>query len=475
MDDLTKHWSSLSLSEREGSGLRLKREQAVEDFTIAARFFTKRTLNIEAIARTFSPLWRSKNGFSIKNNGDHTILFSFDNEVEVDKILSTEPWCFDKHIMALSKIRKESSLVECNFNNVSFWVQVYDIPLRYRNKEVAEQICETLGVIQHPRDPYDWDGGSFIRVRVSIDISLPLCRGRLITMDDNNEHWVSFKYERLPNLCYWCGRLTHIDKDCEKWFESEGSLQPDDQQFGAWLRAPPFIASRKNVVAVPGFYAKKKMASPAQNAPASSSRPNKQNLPLVSEAGNTRPMTINAPCASMGSHTFHGDTTTVLDNSDLTDVDVVQTPTPQEDFEHLIQEIDKDINLFECGKVNDGPLDVKGQENLAEGEAQPFIHSSTDTEQTQGQPTQPTKVCDITNQGPQIHLTRAQEGRKWTRILRPPTFSESQVSSSIIGKRSLPSFPEHKSPTKRRAIEAPLSDENPTPTAAADPQPRRQQ
>ena len=188
MDDLTKHWSSLSLSDREGSGLRLKKEQAVDDFTIAARLFTKRTMYIDAIARTFSPLWRSKKGFSIKNNGDHIILFSFDNEAEVDRILSSEPLCFDKHLMALSKIKKESSLNECNFNKVSFWVQVYDIPLRYRNKEVAEQICETIGVIQHPKDPPDCDGGSFIRVRVSIDISLPLCRGRLITLDDDREH-----------------------------------------------------------------------------------------------------------------------------------------------------------------------------------------------------------------------------------------------------------------------------------------------
>ena len=90
MDDLTKHWSSLSLSDREGSSLKLKKEQAVNEYIIAARFLTKRPLNIDAIARTFSPLWRSKAGFNIKNNGDHVILFSFDSELEVDRILSTD-------------------------------------------------------------------------------------------------------------------------------------------------------------------------------------------------------------------------------------------------------------------------------------------------------------------------------------------------------------------------------------------------
>ena len=56
MDELTKHSSSLSLSGREGPGLRLKKEQAVIEHIIATRFLTKRPLNIDAIAKTFTPL-----------------------------------------------------------------------------------------------------------------------------------------------------------------------------------------------------------------------------------------------------------------------------------------------------------------------------------------------------------------------------------------------------------------------------------
>ena len=91
MEDITKHWSSLSLSEKEGSGLRLRKEQAIAEFAIAARFLTKRPLNIEAIANTFTPLWRAKSGFKIKNLGNHLMLFSFDNMGDVARILKTEP------------------------------------------------------------------------------------------------------------------------------------------------------------------------------------------------------------------------------------------------------------------------------------------------------------------------------------------------------------------------------------------------
>ena len=102
------------------------------------------------------------------------------------------------------------------------------------------------------------DGGGFMRVRVLVDVSQPLCRGRVICLEDGKELWVSFKYERLPNLCYWCGRITHNDRDCELWLDSEGTLEDSDKRYGPWIRAPPFVSSRKAVFTVPGFYCKNK-------------------------------------------------------------------------------------------------------------------------------------------------------------------------------------------------------------------------
>ena len=55
MEELTKTWNSLTLSECEGSNFRIKEDQ--DEFVIAAKFFTKRALNIDAIAKTFTPIW----------------------------------------------------------------------------------------------------------------------------------------------------------------------------------------------------------------------------------------------------------------------------------------------------------------------------------------------------------------------------------------------------------------------------------
>ena len=85
MEDLTQNWSRLTLSDREGPRCNLTKDDSSMDFTIAAKFLTKRALNVEVIARTFNPLWRARNGFKIQNLGDHVILFTFDNKVDVDR------------------------------------------------------------------------------------------------------------------------------------------------------------------------------------------------------------------------------------------------------------------------------------------------------------------------------------------------------------------------------------------------------
>ena len=119
---------------------------------------------------------------------------------------------------------------------------------------MAEEQCEVIGVVDHESNDNDVDRGSFFRVRVRIDISVPLCRGRILSIEDNEDCWVAFKYERLPNICYWCGCLDHSDKDCEKWIESDGTLASSEREYGPWIRATPTQSRQKPVVVVPWFY-----------------------------------------------------------------------------------------------------------------------------------------------------------------------------------------------------------------------------
>jgi len=166
--------------------------------------------------------------------GNHIVLFIFDNKHEVETILENEPWSFDKHLTVLQRYDKDTVVEELQFNHTSFWVQVHDILVRFMNQKVVAGICSQVGTVIK-KSKTKGEGGSFMRIRVRVDITIPLSQGRMVSLGQGNESWVSFKYERLPNICYWCGYLNHDDRDCETQLESEGSLKVEDQQFGSWL------------------------------------------------------------------------------------------------------------------------------------------------------------------------------------------------------------------------------------------------
>lgn len=122
------------------------------------------------------------------------------------------------------------------------------------SRETTEYICDIIGTVCSSIRGVDEDGGSFMRVKVTLDVYLPLCRRRLISLETGEKHWIKFKYERLPNICYWCRCLDCDDKECSLWIVSKGTLTPDQKQYDHTLRASPYRSYYKPVVFVPGFY-----------------------------------------------------------------------------------------------------------------------------------------------------------------------------------------------------------------------------
>ena len=67
MDDVLKDWKKLSLTDTEGAKVSLKKSKKLNnrEHVLAEKFMTRRALNVEAIGRTFKPLWRARKDFKI--------------------------------------------------------------------------------------------------------------------------------------------------------------------------------------------------------------------------------------------------------------------------------------------------------------------------------------------------------------------------------------------------------------------------
>lgn len=72
--------------------------------------------------------------------------------------------------------------------------------------------------------------GRCIRVRARIDADKPLLRWTSVKIEGTLNR-ATFRFEKLVDMCYYCGRLDHLEKDCH-FILSDGK-----RYNGPWLRA----------------------------------------------------------------------------------------------------------------------------------------------------------------------------------------------------------------------------------------------
>ena len=206
---------------------------AAKEVILAAKFMTRRALNIEAIGRTLKPVWKTQNGFEMRDVGNHILLFVFCNENEAERIIATKSWTYDKHLITLSRYDGLCPIRNGRFHTVNFWVQIHDLPVSRLNEKTAYGIGKSLGLVSKASQAGELIEGNFLRIRVGINVTKPLNRGRKVLLGNDEEVWVSFKYEKMPNFCYWCGMVSHDAKECSIWLSSKGSLSLEQQEYGS--------------------------------------------------------------------------------------------------------------------------------------------------------------------------------------------------------------------------------------------------
>ena len=120
------------------------------------------------------------------------------------------PWHYEKQLVLLKEFDGEKDPKDMMLKWSPFWVQIYNLPLKSRTRETGKAIGASLGqVLDVDVEDTGVQWGRCLRVRVEIDVTRKLIRGRKINIEKEEARWVQFKYERLPNFCYRCGLLEH--------------------------------------------------------------------------------------------------------------------------------------------------------------------------------------------------------------------------------------------------------------------------
>lgn len=202
---------------------------------LVGRVITEKNFNVEAFKRTMTMAWTVSKRLVIRMIGPNKFIFQFFHWKDKAKVLEGRPWSFDNQLLVLSEVSGNEQASEVQLNYSPFWIRIKDLPFNCRNYQVCKAIALKLGyVMEVDDDGFHLD--NYMRVRVMLDITKPLCRFQNLKGKDGRIMKVTFSYERLPFFCFLCGVIGHSEKDC---CNTEDDDQDKSMGWGKYLRATP--------------------------------------------------------------------------------------------------------------------------------------------------------------------------------------------------------------------------------------------
>ncbi|KAM1605423.1 hypothetical protein ACFX1Z_026279 [Malus domestica] len=204
-------------------------EQGVK---LIGKVLTSKLLNKWGVRNILRSAWKELGEVDIKWVRDNTFLILVQDKSMASKILEQVPWAVMKKVFSVKKWPPELALEEVEMETVPFWVQIRGVPLGSTSLSNIQRLTQVAGQFIVLEDPGKARG--FLRVRLLIDTGKPLCNGCWIRRDQNRDTWVDFRYERLQDFCYRCGRIGHCNTECTFQARGEGGAA-----YGEWTKAPP--------------------------------------------------------------------------------------------------------------------------------------------------------------------------------------------------------------------------------------------
>lgn len=249
LEGLASQWQDFAISKSIEDGVAIvfqdpadsgeRRAEAVPGgFCLVGSLLSIRGGGPKLIERAMEAVWRLLRPMTMEIVEENLLAFHFESELDFNKVLREGPWRFDDFLMAFKEVKGPMPGKD-ELTSVPFWVQLFGLPSKWQNDRMVRYVGSLLGDVLDS-DPtvrrLDSTREYFLRVRVDLSILSEIPRGTVLRYG-KEEYLLSFKFERLPNFCFYCGFVDNVVMDCEKLIEDRKSLE--DCKYGLWLRGYP--------------------------------------------------------------------------------------------------------------------------------------------------------------------------------------------------------------------------------------------
>ncbi|KAI7992533.1 hypothetical protein LOK49_LG12G00055 [Camellia lanceoleosa] len=169
---------------------------------LVGKVLAPKPLNKPAVANIIKGAWKPRANLVISPWADNLFMFHFDDVEDRRRALLEAPWSVMGFLLVLQLLSTEEPIEEMDFNWSPFWVQAHGLPVAKLTRQNGEIIGRRIGKFIGQKGP------------------------------PAKETWISYKYEKLSDFCYDCGRLSHDNSACKFVSCEEGKIS----RYGPALR-----------------------------------------------------------------------------------------------------------------------------------------------------------------------------------------------------------------------------------------------
>ncbi|KAJ1438438.1 hypothetical protein SESBI_03049 [Sesbania bispinosa] len=180
--------------------------------SLVGKILTDKPIHTNRLQSALSGIWCHPKGFRVEELSTKVFQFFFEDDRDVNRILTGSPWLFRNSWLNLKRWERGSKVEDLNFSNVPVHIQLWGLPNYCKTKKMGQRIGPCMGVVTESEIYEVRDKGTFIRLRVMMDISKPLKAG----IHAGN----------------------HSEEFCPAKDTNEGNKENNHNTRGPWMRAP---------------------------------------------------------------------------------------------------------------------------------------------------------------------------------------------------------------------------------------------
>jgi hypothetical protein len=217
----------LSLHDEEEEGFCFEFEEEENEqvdlrWCLVGRFLCERTIHFNSMKVRMADLWKPVKGVTIKEATGGKFLFHFAHPMDMEAVLNGGPWTFDNNMLILEQVQLGMQIERIPLFHVNMWVQVHDLPMGLMRESVGNRLANYIGAfMEYDKNNQTSFWRQYMRVRVKVDVRLPLKKEAKVKDREGNWCTVKFKYEKLGVFCFVCGIMGHAENKCVVRFEME--------------------------------------------------------------------------------------------------------------------------------------------------------------------------------------------------------------------------------------------------------------